>query len=102
MIGIKLIGDKSGKIALGAKINLVCDNKNYNSIVEPGGSFGSSSLIKVMGIQDCKNIDKLYITWPKDKSIQEINNISVNQYILVKETETGYKKIKFKVGNKIE
>ena len=101
-IGIKLIGVKSNKIALGAKINLVCDNKNYNTVVDPGGSFGSSSLIKVMGIQDCKNIDKLYITWPKDKSIQEINNISVNQYILVKETETGYKKIKFKVGNKIE
>jgi len=101
-IGIKLIGDKSGKIALGAKINLVCDNKNYNSIVEPGGSFGSSSLIKVMGIQDCKNIDKLYITWPRDQSIQEINNISVNQYILVKESELGYEKIKFIVGNKIE
>ena len=101
-IGIKLIGDKSGKIALGAKINLVCDNKNYNSIVEPGGSFGSSSLIKVMGIQDCKNIDKLYITWPRDQSIQEINNISVNQYILVKESELGYEEIKFIVGNKIE
>ena len=101
-IGIKLIGDKSGKIALGAKINLVCDNKNYNSIVEPGGSFGSSSLIKVMGIQDCKNIDKLYITWPRDQSIQEINNISVNQYILIKESELGYEKIKFIVGNKIE
>ena len=101
-IGIKLIGSESNKIAFGAKINLVCNNKNYNSIVDPGGSFGSSSLIKVMGIQDCKNIDKLYITWPKDKNIQEINNISVNQYILVKETEIGYKKIKFKVGNKIE
>jgi len=101
-IGIKLIGDKSGKIALGAKLNLVCDNKNYNNIVEPGGSFGSSSLIKVMGIQDCKNIDKLYITWPRDQSIQEINNIAVNQYILIKESELGYKKINFKVGNKIE
>ncbi len=101
-IGIKLIGDKSGKIALGAKINFVCDNKNYNSIVESGGSFGSSSLMKVMGIQDCKNIDKLYITWPRDQSIQEINDISVNQYILIKETEIGYKKIKFKMGNKIE
>ena len=32
-IGIKLIGVKSNKIALGAKINLVCDNKNYNSII---------------------------------------------------------------------
>ena len=101
-IGIKLIGSKSGKIALGAKLNLVCDNKNYNSIVEPGGSFGSSSLIKVMGIQDCKNIDKLYITWPRDQSIQEINKIAVNQYILIKESELGYKKINFKVGNKIE
>ena len=101
-IGIKLIGDKSGKIALGAKINLVCDNKNYNSIVESGGSFGSSSLMKIMGIQECKNIDKLYITWPRDQSIQEINNISVNQYILIKESELGYEKIKFIVGNKIE
>tara|TARA_B100000029_G_scaffold3968_1_gene4687 strand:- start:3757 stop:5958 length:2202 start_codon:yes stop_codon:yes gene_type:complete len=101
-IGIKLIGSESNKIAFGAKINLICNNKNYNIVVDPGGSFGSSSLIKVMGIQDCKNIDKLYITWPKDKNIQEINNISVNQYILVKETEIGYKKIKFKVGKKIE
>ena len=101
-IGIYLVG-KSNEISVGTKINIICNNDLiYNSIVDNGASFGSSSFIRTIGIDDCDNIKKIEINWFNNPVIQEISNVKINQYILIEELNKDYKKINFKIGSIIE
>ena len=101
-IGIILQRDDDNTI-FGSKITLQCNNEStYNSFVDNGGSFGSSSLIQTLGLNECDNILELKIDWSNSNKVQHLKNVEVNQYILIREFEDNYKVIKFKVGETIE
>ena len=87
----------------GSKITLQCNNEStYNSLVDNGGSFGSSSLIQTLGLNECDNILELKIDWANSNKSQHLKNVEVNQYILIREFGDDYKVIKFKVGETVE
>ena len=86
-IGIILQRDDDNTI-FGSKITLQCNNEStYNSYVDNGGSFGSSSLIQTLGLNECDNILELKIDWANSNKVQHLKNVEVNQYILIREFE---------------
>ena len=101
-IGI-ILKRSNKKTIVGTKITLNCGNEiTYNSIVDNGGSFGSSSFIQTIGLNTCDNIVDLEIIWPSSNKPQNFKNVPVNKYILIREFEDSYKNIQFKVGETIE
>ncbi len=88
-IALKLIGEKSNRAAIGAKIKVnLIDVKGQKSLryreVNCGGSFGSSSLTQNIGLGKNNKIDKLEIIWPSGK-IQLVTNIKVDQKFTISE-----------------
>ena len=104
-IKIKLVGEKSNKQGIGAKIKLsITENGKKRTIyreLNSGGSFGCSPLQQMIGIGQATSIDELKIIWPSSKITQVFNNVKPNQPIKITETRNAFeimdqKKIQFK------
>ncbi|HEX5083245.1 MAG TPA: CRTAC1 family protein, partial [Blastocatellia bacterium] len=94
-ISINLTGAKSNPAAIGAKIKLTLTDANgrkslrYREVTS-GGSFGASSLRQEIGLGRARRIDIMEISWPAGGSRQVFQNVKVNQFIEVKESEDNY------------
>ncbi len=89
-LALKLIGEKTNRAAIGAKIKLtLVDAKGVKSIryreVSYGGSFGASSLAQNFGLGKAAKIEAIEITWPVSKQVQTFQNIAPNQFLTIKE-----------------
>jgi hypothetical protein len=95
-VNLKLIGTRSNKAAIGAKLHLVTSNGQhiYRSI-SSGASFGANSLAAEIGIGSAESITSLEITWPNGE-IQNFINIQANQRIEITESQKDYKLINLK------
>lgn len=101
-ISIKLIGRKSNRAAIGAriKVTVTAVNGERSHIfreVSSGGSFGASPLTQHIGLgQNLENsrIDEIEIAWPAGKTKQIFKNISVNQFIEIEEMVKDYKALR--------
>ena len=95
-ISIKLIGEKSNREAIGAKIKLTLTGANgqkslrYREITS-GGSFGASSLRQGIGLGRARQIDTLEVWWPASGVRQVFRNVKVNQFIEVEESQPEYR-----------
>jgi tetratricopeptide (TPR) repeat protein len=96
-ISIKLVGVKSNRSAIGAKIKLTLKGSGAESAiryreVSSGGSFGASPLMQHIGIGKVSRIAAIEITWPASHTRQEFNNVLPNQFIEIREFEKTYSK----------
>jgi hypothetical protein len=97
-ISLKLVGEKSNRAAIGAKITLrVTDSAGRQSLryreVTSGGSFGASPLTQQIGLgAGLKNgkIDSIEIWWPASRSRQTFRDIAANQFLEIRESATEY------------
>ena len=99
-LSIKLEGTKSNKAAIGTQIKITfTENGKKRSVyrdVNSGGSFGSSTLNREIGIGQAKMIDELEIKWHGSGLAQIFKNISPNQFIKITEGQKEFKAIKLK------
>lgn len=91
-ITLKLVGNKSNKLAIGAKIavNFVENGKERTVFrrISSGASFGSNSLETVIGVGSATEIKSIQIKWPlQENSLQTISNVPVNKYVVIYEGE---------------
>ncbi len=91
-LSVKLIGDKSNRAAIGAKIKLtLIDAKGAKTMryreVSSGGSFGASSLVQHFGLGKAMKIETLEITWPS-KQVQTFRNVMSKQMLAITEGAT--------------
>ncbi|HKC88610.1 MAG TPA: FG-GAP-like repeat-containing protein, partial [Blastocatellia bacterium] len=109
-ISIKLIGAKSNRAAIGAKIKLTLTGANgqkslrYREVTS-GGSFGASSLRQEIGLGRARQIDSMEIWWPASGSRQVFRNVKVNQFIEIKESEENYRALSlrsFRLGEDVK
>ena len=95
-ISIKLLGVKSNRVGIGAKIKLTLKGGPGGAIryreVSSGGSFGASPLMQHIGIGKATRIASIEITWPASGTRQEFKNVAPNQFIEIKELEKTYTK----------
>lgn len=93
-LAIKLVGEKTNRAAIGAKIKLTLSQpRGAKSTrwreVSSGGSFGASSLSQQIGLGKAKQIEVLEIFWPASKKIQTFRNVLPNQFLEISEADSN-------------
>lgn len=88
-INLRLEGTETNRSAIGAKVKVVFTENGTKRVlyreVNSGGSFGSSSLRREIGIGQAKMIDEISISWPKTGKVQVFKNIKPNQFLKIQE-----------------
>jgi tetratricopeptide (TPR) repeat protein len=96
-IGIKLVGVKTNRAAIGARVTVTTQDRNgdthsFYRTVDSRGSWGASSLEQHIGLGPAAAIKRLEIWWPTSNTRQEFKNVGLDQYIEVKEFAKEYSK----------
>jgi len=82
---VNLIGTKSNRDAIGARVTLRADGHQQLQEVRSGGSYISQSDFRLhFGVGRATEIDSLQIRWPSGQQ-QELQNIPANQLVIIKE-----------------
>jgi hypothetical protein len=97
-ISIKLVGVKSNRSAIGARIKLILQNPDGSARsiyrdVNSGGSFGASPLCQHVGLGRSARILTLEVWWPTSNTRQVFRNVNPNQYIEIHEFVQEYRKL---------
>ena len=84
-ITIKMIGVKSNRDGIGARISCVTDDGTQIDEVRSGGSYYSQNDLRVhFGLANARKVKALEIRWPSGRA-DTVNDVGVNQFITVKE-----------------
>jgi len=97
-ISLRLVGVKSNRAALGARIKLTVQNEGRGRryiyrTVGSGGSFGASPLQHHIGLGKDARILNLDIWWPATDSRQSFLDVGKNQFLQVTEFEKEYTRL---------
>ena len=98
-ITLKLVGEKTNRAAIGARIKVVSAGANPLTVhrhVSSGSSFGANPLQQTIGVGDANEIATLEIEWPTSKTKQVFHNVAVDQYLEITEFAEAFTKKEFK------
>lgn len=100
-INIKLVGVKSNRSAIGARIKVTVSNqghaaRSFYRTVGSGGSFGASPLEQHIGLGKSARIENVEVWWPATKITQRFNDVSKNQFLEIKEFAKIFTKLERK------
>jgi tetratricopeptide (TPR) repeat protein len=106
-ITVKLVGVRTNRSAIGARIHLTVENagkppRSIYRTVGSGGSFGASPLQQHIGLGKSAKIPNLEIWWPASNTKQNFLNVGTNQFIEIKEFAESYTKLErqsFRLGS---
>ncbi len=87
-LNVKLVGVKTNRAAIGARIKLVTAGNNPRTIhrhISSGSSFGANPLEQMIGLAQAERIDLLEVYWPTSKTKQTFRNLDANQAIEITE-----------------
>ena len=96
---VKLVGKKSNRAAVGARIKVVTAGEPPFTIfrhVSSGSSFGASPLEQTIGLAKSTRVVRLEIDWPTSGTTQVFSDISADQSIEVTEFESSYRRLEHK------
>lgn len=97
-ISLKLVGAKSNRAAIGARIAITATDVAGKTSrifrqVSSGGSFGASSLTQHIGLGTrlkAGKIDRIEIEWPASKTKQVFEYVPAGQFLEIKESSQLY------------
>jgi tetratricopeptide (TPR) repeat protein len=97
-ISLKLVGVKTNRSAIGARIKLTVENRGQGirsiyRTVGSGGSFGASPLQQHIGLGKDARIVDLEIWWPTSNTRQHFYNVGKDQFFEIKEFSETYGKL---------
>ena len=97
-ISLKLVGTKTNRAAIGARIKVTMQNKGQATrsiyrTVGSGGSFGASPLQQHIGLGRDARILDLEIWWPASNTRQHFSNVEKNQFLQITEFAQEYAKL---------
>jgi hypothetical protein len=89
-ITLKLVGVKSNRSAIGARITVIVDDadRGHRRIfrtVGSGGSFGASPLEQHIGIGRSARVESIEVWWPASKTHQMFRDLAPNQFLEIRE-----------------
>ncbi len=95
-INIKLVGVKTNRAAIGARIKITVENKGKGTrsiyrTVSSGGSFGASPLAQHIGLGKSASLRSVEISWPASGTSQKFSDIRSNQFLQITEFARNYK-----------
>ena len=94
-LGLRLVGTKSNRGAIGARISVTVEYKDgsmrsIHRTVGSGGSFGASPLQQHIGLGREGRIVGLDIRWPGTGTRQRFTSVPGNQVLEIRESESAY------------
>jgi len=91
-LGLKLIGTKSNRDAVGARVSYQAGDLRRSRMKTGGGSFLSSHDPRmVLGIGQRSKIDWVKIKWPQPSGlVQRLTDLPVDRYIIVREGQAKW------------
>jgi hypothetical protein len=95
-ISLKLVGVKTNRAAIGARITLhlgageEASPLRYREVTS-GGSFGAGSLVQHIGVGKAKTIDSLEIYWPVSRTTQAFHGVPVNRFFEIRELDDTWR-----------
>ena len=97
-ITLKLVGVKTNRAAVGARIKVTVENKGRETrsiyrTVGSGGSFGASPLQQHIGLGKDATITDIEIWWPTSNTRQHFSGVAKNQFIEITEFAQEYAKL---------
>ena len=97
-ISVKLVGVKTNRAAIGARIKVTVENKGQGTrsvyrTVGSGGSFCASPLQQHIGLGKDARIVDLEIWWPTSNTRQHFTNVDKDQFLEIKELAPDYVKL---------
>jgi hypothetical protein len=96
---VKLIGRKTNRAAIGARIKVVAAGEKPLTIhrhVSTGSSFGANPLQQTIGLSKSKQVALLEVHWPTSGTTQVFRDIAADQAIEVTEFEDRYRPLNWK------
>src|SRR5215469_8848559 len=96
-ISVKLVGAKSNRAGVGARIQVTVENEGHRTrsiyrTAGSGGSFGANPIQQHIGLGKSAKITRLEVWWPASNSRQSFANVDKNQFIEIKEFAKDYTK----------
>jgi hypothetical protein len=97
-ISINLVGVKSNRAAIGARIKVTVENEGQGTrsiyrAVGSGGSFGASPLEQHIGLGRAARIGDLEVWWPASNTRQHFTGVGKNQAVEITEFAPDYRKV---------
>ncbi|HLJ11765.1 MAG TPA: CRTAC1 family protein, partial [Planctomycetaceae bacterium] len=95
-VTVKLIGEKTNRAAIGARIKLVTKGDVPLTIhrhVSSGSSFGANPLQQTIGVGPAERIERLEIQWPTSGTTQVFEDVAADQAIEITEFAGDYRKL---------
>jgi hypothetical protein len=96
---VKLVGQKTNRAALGARIKVVTAGPRPLTIhrhVSTGSSFGANPLQQTIGLARADRVAMLEVHWPVSGTTQVFHDIAADQAIEVTEFATSYQPLNWK------
>ena len=86
-ITLELVGSKSNRLAIGAKVKAIAGSLVQLDEVRSGGSYLSQSDLRIhFGLGDANKVDRLEIRWPSART-EVLSDLAANHFYVVKESE---------------
>jgi hypothetical protein len=84
-IGLKLVGSRSNRSALGAKVRLTAGGRSQSDEVRSGGSYLSQNDLRLhFGLGAAKRVDSIDIRWPSGAR-QSLRDLAADRFMLIEE-----------------
>ena len=96
---VKLVGEKTNRAAIGARIKLVTAGENPLTIhrhVSSGSSFGANALQQTIGLAKAQRVALLEVRWPTSGTTQVFRDVAADQSIEVTEFADSYRPLSWK------
>ena len=98
-INLKLVGVKTNRAAIGARIKVIVENdggtkRSIYRTVGSGGSFGASPLQQHIGLGENAKIVEIEVWWPTSNTRQHFPDVDKNQFLEIKEFSPRCVKLK--------
>ncbi len=94
---LKLIGTKTNRAAIGARIKLVSAGKEplvVHRQISSGSSFGANPLQQVIGLGRADRVVSIEIDWPSSGTTQVFRDIPANQSLEITELAPNYRALR--------
>jgi hypothetical protein len=94
-LAIRLIGTKSNRAAVGARIRLTLPGEPKSARlrhreVTSGGSFGANSLMQHIGVGKAAKVETVEVFWPTSRTTQTFRDVPVNGFLEITEGADAY------------
>ncbi len=84
-LSLRLIGTRTNRDAIGARVRLTCGTRTQVREVHTSGTYLSANGVRLhFGLGDCTEVDGLEIRWP-DGSRQEMQRVPVDRFLVVEQ-----------------